>query len=230
MAKFHFVEDYERFVASLIKAHPIDKAMSLAVGGSYHEIGKIEAEIVEWARLKEGMSIFDLGCGSGRLAYALSKRMNKLEFTGTDVVQSLLDYAHSKTPASYRYLRHPACSVPMAKESVDFCTSFSVFTHLLHSESYIYLEDMFRVLKPGGSVVMSFLEFFKPSHWTPFENEVAARRKGTGSPLNTLIERSVIDVWAAHLGYDKPVFIDGDAAPWGTSALGQSIAILRKRN
>ena len=36
--------------------------------------------------------------------------------------------------------------------------AFSVFTHLLHEESFIYLEDFKRVLKPGGSVVFSFLE------------------------------------------------------------------------
>lgn len=35
MAQFHFVEDYERHVAALLEQHPIDEAMSLAVGGLY---------------------------------------------------------------------------------------------------------------------------------------------------------------------------------------------------
>lgn len=33
MAQFHYVEDYERLVSELISKHPIDEAMSLAVGG-----------------------------------------------------------------------------------------------------------------------------------------------------------------------------------------------------
>ena len=44
MAEFHFVEDYERHVARLMRDHPIDEAMSLAVGGAYDIIGRIEAE------------------------------------------------------------------------------------------------------------------------------------------------------------------------------------------
>jgi len=46
MAQFHFIEDYERHVAHLIKKYPIDEAMSLAIGGSYQEIGTIEADIL----------------------------------------------------------------------------------------------------------------------------------------------------------------------------------------
>ena len=59
MAQFHFVEDYERHVAQLIEKYPIDEAMSLAVGGSYHEIGAIEADILRYTGLKDAMSLID---------------------------------------------------------------------------------------------------------------------------------------------------------------------------
>jgi hypothetical protein len=67
MAKFHFVEDYEAYVARLVKQHPIDEAMSLAVGGAYRSIGEIEYEVVRYAGLNDGMTLVDIGCGSGRL-------------------------------------------------------------------------------------------------------------------------------------------------------------------
>src|ERR1700736_6158594 len=115
MAQFHFVEDYEKLVANLIEKYPIDEAMSIAVGGgSYHEyreIGATEAEILRYAGLKDGMSLVDLGCGSGRLASELGRSMN-IEFTGIDIVQSLLDYAKTKTPSNYRFLLHRALSIP----------------------------------------------------------------------------------------------------------------------
>jgi hypothetical protein len=38
MAEFHFVEDYELHVEALLKAHSIDEAMSLAVGGLYDSV------------------------------------------------------------------------------------------------------------------------------------------------------------------------------------------------
>jgi cyclopropane fatty-acyl-phospholipid synthase-like methyltransferase len=66
----------------------------------HHEVGAIEADIMRYAGLKDGMSLIDLGCGSGRLASVLSRSMN-IEFTGIDIVQPLLDYVRlTVLPAS----------------------------------------------------------------------------------------------------------------------------------
>jgi len=68
MAQFHFVEYYECYASGPITSHPRDEAMSLAVGGSYDEIGGIEAAILKAYNVNSSSSIVDLGCGSGRLA------------------------------------------------------------------------------------------------------------------------------------------------------------------
>ena len=78
--------------------------------------------------------------------------------------------------------------------------AFSVFTHLLHEESFIYLEDFKRVLKPGGSVVFSFLE--SACSWPIFETMIAHARQGYKTHLNMFIERPQIEAWAAHLGME----------------------------
>ena len=217
MAQFHFVEDYERHVAALKAAHPIDEAMSLAVGGNYHLAGEIEVDLLKKAGLRDGMAIFDLGCGSGRLATALAKTGLKIDYLGTDVVQDLLDYAASKTPPHFRYLRHPELSVPAADASFDIACAFSVFTHLLHHESYLYIEEIRRVLKPGGKLVFSFLEFDVDQHWPAFEHTIEQQRNSTTPHLNTFIERAPIAAWAQRLGFSAPSF-HGD--------LGQTTAIL----
>ncbi len=49
MAEFHFVEDYEKFVASLLAQYPVDKAMEIAVGGDYDTIGQIEVDVLRHA-------------------------------------------------------------------------------------------------------------------------------------------------------------------------------------
>jgi hypothetical protein len=54
--------------------------MGLAVGGRYYEIGAIEADVMRYAGLQDGMSLVDLGCGSGRLASVLGRSLN-VEFT-----------------------------------------------------------------------------------------------------------------------------------------------------
>ncbi|CAN7422900.1 class I SAM-dependent methyltransferase [Paraburkholderia hospita] len=229
MAEFHFVEDYERWVAHLIEAHPIDEAMSLAVGGDFERIGKIELDILKAAGLTSSMSIFDLGCGSGRLSYYLSRSGFEGEFLGTDVVQSLLDYAASRTPANYKFVMHRALSVPAEDASIDIACAFSVFTHLLHHESYLYMEDMLRVLKPGGKLVFSFLEFCSDDHWDyAFVPTVDAQRTGRPGHLNTFIERSVIEIWGRKLGFELERFIDGGESSGAAGPLGQATAILRR--
>src|SRR5205085_367337 len=141
----------------------------------------------------------DLGCGSGRLAVALSREMS-VEYTGLDVVRPLLDYARSRCPSHYRFILNHALTLPLPDRSVDLCSAFSVFTHLLQAETYLYLEDMRRCLAPGGRVVLSFLEFAMPSHWHPFALTVEAQRARTTPHLNQFIERNQIEVWARHLG------------------------------
>jgi len=151
-----------------------------------------------------------------------------IEYTGIDIVQALLDYAKSKSPGDYKFLLHRSLSIPVANNSCDFVCAFSLFTHLLHAESYIYMEDIKRALKPGGKLVFSFLEFPSESHWRVFEATVEAQKRHSSSHLNTFIERSVINIWSEKLGYQVEGYISDTEAPWNGSPLGQSIALLKK--
>lgn len=231
MAQFHFVEDYERLVAELVARYPLDEAMERAIGadvpGAFEAGGIDEREALVHAGLRDGHSLVDLGCGSGRLAIATAKTL-RIDYLGIDIVQALLDYAASKSPPHYRFLLNRDLRLPAPAESADMVSAFSVFTHLLHVESYIYMKHAYRVLKPGGRLVFSFLEFANPEHWLVFDGSVEAQRRGTLPHLNQFIERIAIDVWADKLGFVREHFIDGGVAPWGGRALWQALAVLRK--
>lgn len=227
--QYHSVAEYERYVTRLIAAHPLDEAMSLAVGGDYERIGDIASDIVVQAGARDGMALLDFGCGSGRVASALSRKVKLERFLGTDVVQALLDYAKTKTPGHYVYKRETGLRFPAEDGAFDMAYAFSVFTHLLQTECYIYLLDMHRVLKPGGLAVISFLELSAPLHWRIFETSAMGVKDGVSSHLDTFIERAQFDAWTDHAGFDVVRYIDGANAVSGNRALGQSVAIFRKR-
>lgn len=228
MTKFHFVRDYGRLALYLRLRYSRDEAMSLAVGGQYEQFGLKEAEILQYAGLRNGQSLLDFGCGSGRLAWALGQKMS-IDYCGIDIVKAFLRYARKKSPATYRFILNRSFSIPLPSASFDMAAAFSVFTHLLHHESYTYLAEIFRVLRPGGVVVFSFLEFSEPRHWAIFQKTVKVHHEGRLPHLNQFIERSQIELWAKKLGYQNPSFVAGAASPWGSMGpIGQSLAILRR--
>ena len=177
----------------------------------------------EKAGLNDGMSIIDLGCGSGRLAKHLGLKFEALQYLGIDIVAELLDYAASQSPAGYRFVLNHTLSLPAPDASTDIVAIFSVITHLLHQESYVYLQEAKRVLKPGGRVVFSFLESEK--NWPVFEGMVNRAVAGVkDDQLNMFTERSQIEEWSRRLGmnvigYDFGLPHDGD---------GQTVAVLEK--
>jgi SAM-dependent methyltransferase len=111
---------------------------------------------------------------------------------------------------------------------------------LLHEESYCYLLDARRVVKPGGRIVFSFLEY--EDNWPVFENAYTALLNGEITVhLNMFVHRSMIEAWARKLNLrilefhgaaepiarlSRPVVYDDGRRVEGAASLGQSICVL----
>jgi ubiquinone/menaquinone biosynthesis C-methylase UbiE len=228
VAQFHFVDDYAAHVRRLLARMPRKQAMEQAVGGGFEHIGRIEAQAVRYAGLADGQFLVDLGCGCGRGAHFIGQRM-KIEYLGLDIVQDLLDYAAEICPRNYRFVLNRSRTLPLKDRSVDMFCGFSIFTHLLHAESYLYLEEMKRALRPGGRILFSFLEFAEPTHWETFRSTCEAQRNATLPHLNMFIERGAIRTWCEKLELSVLEFIDGPDDRWEQGhSLGQSMVIVEK--
>lgn len=240
----HFLNDYREHVRQLKATAPsLKEAMSQAIGGNFDAGGQIEADLLRLYGLRSGMHLVDLGCGSGRAAVSISRDL-EIEYHGIDVVQDLLDFARANTPPNYRYSLVEQLQIPDRDASADMVCAFSLFTHLLHEETYIYLEECARVLKPGGRLVFSFLEFHVPPHWAVFASTVQQVKNANRSHLNVFIERNAIALWAQYTGFSveswmdstqgpciplsRPVVMDSGEELQGGANLGQSVCVLRK--
>lgn len=236
-----FSDSYNKHTSSLLQEHSEEKAMSLAVGGDFEAAGVLEYCLLLQNGLRKNDNVVDVGCGSGRLAFPLKDFLTG-QYTGFDVVPELYKYAEEicKRP-DWKFLSAPGLTIPLPDDSADFICFFSVFTHLLHEESYKYLEEAKRVIKSGGKIIFSFLEFGIPSHWAVFEGNLADMRPDR--VLNQFMDRGAIQAWAEHLNLqileitdgDKPHIILDRVVHWDSGAemsgignLGQSICILTK--
>jgi SAM-dependent methyltransferase len=238
----HSIANYRALIRELLQRHGEDTAMSIAVGGDYERVGAIERALLVHAGLMPQHRLVDVGCGSGRLATALAGYLQG-GYLGTDVVPEMLDYARRKSPAAWRFELSETLTIPCADAWADCICFFSVFTHLLPEESYCYLLDARRALRPGGLLVFSFLEY--AFNWQIFEGTVNLVRAGRELPhLNIFIGRDAIELWCRHLNLEvlsihgaadrfipfaQPVTLAHGEVLTGPAALGQSVVMARKR-
>jgi SAM-dependent methyltransferase len=236
--KLDFRKAYEQHKNRLRSRHSKSRAMELAVGGDFDAVGIIERDLLISRGLAPDSFLVDAGCGSGRLAAALKDYLTGA-YVGTDVIADFLDHARQLVPKkNFRFQLVNGFELPIATGTADMICFFSVFTHLLHEQSYAYLREAKRALKPGGTIVFSFLEFATPSHWAVFETNL----KGSQAHLNMFMSRDGIESWARHLDFRIDAIIDGDSAEIpisqpvqmddgrvmsGFAALGQSACVLR---
>jgi len=216
------------FVESLKDQMPHDQAMEHAIGSGFEAVGAIELALLRHYGLRPDDSLVDVGCGAGRLAKPLASYLRG-GYLGIDLVPDLVQHAQriaGRPDWRFEIIDH--VEIPEATGRADMVCLFSVLTHLLHEQSYWYLEEARRVLKPGGRVVFSFLEFANPAHVKIFLETLAAEKAGALIPMNVLIERDVIRLWAQHLGLDMQDIRDGNDVIVPEGALGQALCVLRK--
>lgn len=217
------------FVEDLKTQMPHDQAMELAIGGGFAEIGGIEVGLVRHYGLPADGYLVDVGCGSGRLARPLSAYL-KGRYLGLDLVPDLV--AHARKIAArpdWRFEVVEHIGIPEKDAVADMVCFFSVLTHLRHEQSYWYLEEARRVLKPGGRVVFSFLEFREPTHMKIFLDTVALTRQQALLPLNVFLDREGIGLWAEQLGMDVVEIRGGGDVIAAEGSLGQAVCVLQKR-
>ena len=216
------------FVKGVASTMPHDEAMELAIGGHFAVIGPIEAALLRHYGLAPNGYLVDVGCGSGRLAKPLSSYLTG-PYLGTDLVPDLLAHARKicQRP-DWRFEVIDHIVIPEKDGRADMVCFFSVLTHLLHEQSYWYLQEAARVLKPGGRVVFSFLEFPEPAHWAVFLDTVEASKQRHSIPLNVFIDRAAIAIWAESLGLQVVEIRSGQDTIVAEGPLGQSICVLQK--
>ena len=118
----------------------------------------IEAERAMWklAGLEPGMKVLDLGCGPGVVSCSLAMEVPEGSVLGMDLSETLLASAEETRGAlgikNLSFARGNVYDLPLEENSFDFVYARFLFQHL--SDPAVALQNIFRVLKPGGKLCL----------------------------------------------------------------------------
>lgn len=103
------------------------------------------------ARLGEGSSVLELGCGPGTAAAALSAGRR---YVGVDLSRVQLSTARQWVPDA-AFIRGDFTSMAFRPDSFDGVVAFYVFMHVPRDEVSPTFERIFGWLRPGGRLMLT---------------------------------------------------------------------------
>lgn len=121
---------------------------------------------LRWARrvkmlsnhLGSGMRVLELGCGTGYFTRELAR--SGADIVAVDVSPELLEIAQADCPAeNVRYELQNACALSYPESEFDSVVGSSVLHHLEIEEA---LREIYRVLRPGGTIYFTEPNMLNP--------------------------------------------------------------------
>ncbi len=103
--------------------------------------------------LKNGQTVLDFGCGTGRITRELREILPKSKFVGVDVSETAIKIAKKKYPWANFYSVQDGDKFPFKKNSFDLILAADVIEHIYNTQHTLL--ELNRILKKGGEIVIT---------------------------------------------------------------------------
>ncbi len=200
------------------------KGALLAVDGSANEhvlqlTGAYSARQVATAlALSKTDRVLELGCGVGRIGHLLAPQIAHWE--GADISANMLKVARERlsSHANVGFTELVRTSLtPLADASFDKAYCVAVFIHMDKEDFYLYLEELARVVKPGGLIYFDTWNLVSHVGWRRYALEAAQYRNADFSARKDIARNQFstpdeVRAFLEHAGFE-PLLMLSDS-PW----------------
>lgn len=113
-------------------------------------------------KLGNNLKLLDFGSGVGNSIPYFNNFFTASKLTCLDVSSKSLELAEKRFPGKADFIAFDGTTIPFSDNEFDLIFSSCVFHHISHSEHDAILKEIFRVLRPGGILVIFEHNPFNP--------------------------------------------------------------------
>jgi ubiquinone/menaquinone biosynthesis C-methylase UbiE len=180
---------------------PIARWYAASTGKDTRRHETLARELAE--RVPRGAAILEVAPGPGYLSIALAGSGDHT-VTGLDISSTFVEIARANAAeagAQVEFRHGNASAMPFEDESFDFIVCCAAFKNF--AEPVAAIEEMHRVLRPGGEALISDLR--RDVSKEAVDDEVARMRLG---PVSGVFTRHVLRTWLPRRAYTRRQFED----------------------
>lgn len=162
--------------------------------------------------------VLELGCGVGRIGLQLAPKVGRWE--GADISANMLEVARSRLAAysnvGFTELKRSRLD-GIADASFDKVYCVAVFIHMDKEDFFLYLEEIARVLKPGGLLYFDTWNLASKVGWRRFMLEVEQHRNADPSQRKDVARNQFstpqeVQTFLEHAGFET--LLTMSESPW----------------
>lgn len=116
---------------------------------------QFKRRLISQAAIQPQHKVLDLGCGTGTLTVLIKQMQPKAEVVGLDGDRPVLDLARAKAAEAgitITWQQGMAFDLPYSDDTFDRVLSSLVLHHLITENKQRTLDEVWRVLRPGGEL------------------------------------------------------------------------------
>lgn len=134
-----------------------DIDLKYAISGGFNCAALLADYMEKYCGLQRNANVLDFGCGTLRISRYLIQFLKEFNYSACDVNPFSIEWARSEFQNKANiFLMDSKPPLALEEESMDFVFAWSIFSHYSESAHMAWLEELHRLMRPGGHLFITF--------------------------------------------------------------------------